>query len=114
MENLPLQRDATPGLPVAVQVLLALLVVLALVLALVLQRRRGGGFSLRGFGGLAHPHAAGSAPCALHALRLTPSASLHLVRWGDEELLIACGASHVELLARRPVAAAAAPSEASE
>lgn len=37
---------------------------------------------------------------------LTAQASLHAVRWNDEELLLACTPQQVTLLARRPVAAA--------
>ena len=41
----------------------------------------------------------------LSSQALTPQASVHAVQWNGEELLIACTAQQVSLLARRPVAA---------
>ena len=34
---------------------------------------------------------------------LTPQASVHVLRWQDEDLLLACTATQVTLLSRRPV-----------
>lgn len=36
---------------------------------------------------------------------LTPQASVHVVRWNDEELLLGCGPQQVTVLARRPAPA---------
>lgn len=38
---------------------------------------------------------------------LAPAASIHAVRWHDEELLIGCTAQQMVVLARRPAASAA-------
>lgn len=45
------------------------------------------------------------------AVRLTPAASVHVLQWGSEELLVACTGSSVTLLARRPQAADAPSQE---
>ena len=38
----------------------------------------------------------------LSSAALTPHASVHVVRWNEEELLVGCTAQHVCVLARRP------------
>ena len=43
------------------------------------------------------------------ALRLTPGATLHVVHWGGEEVLLACSGSAVTVVSRR---ALPAPAEA--
>lgn len=101
--NLPLQREesaSTAGLPLAVQMLLAVALIAGLAAVYKLRARKvmGGGTA-----GALH---------AAQALRLTQGASLHVVRWGDEELLLGSTASGVSLLSRRTTApAAGAPSQ---
>lgn len=95
--SLPVQREAAAGnvdwLP---QFVAAALVLAAL--AWFWQWRKGRLLPLRG--GAATLRSAS-------ALRLTPGATLHVVVWGDEELLLGCSNSGVTVVARRPVGAAA-------
>lgn len=109
MENLPLQRGDAVGLPFSIELLLVLLLAAVVVAAFVLQRRRGGplGRLLAGW--------ATSAPGTLEvvrAVRLTPGASLHVVRWDNEELLLSCTAAEVSVLSRRQNTVPPAPVEA--
>ena len=93
--NLPLQREeggaSSTGLPLAVQLVLAgaLIAVLAVVYRMRQHRSLTGGV-------------AGRTLRAVHALRLSQGASLHVVHWGEEELLLAASTGSVTVLARRP------------
>jgi Flagellar biosynthesis protein, FliO len=89
--NLPLQREESSpgGLSLAAQLLLAAALLVALAVVYKLRQRK----AMRG-GSSGALHAA-------HALRLAPGASLHVVRWGGEELLVAATASSVSVLSRR-------------
>lgn len=45
-----------------------------------------------------------AAAARLHSQSLTPQASVHVVQWNGEDLLLGCTAQQVTLLARRPAA----------
>lgn len=64
--------------------------------ALVWQRRTG----LGRWGGV-RP-ATGTAIARLSSQALTPQASVHALRWHGEEILIACTAQQVTVIARQP------------
>lgn len=53
------------------------------------------------------PAATPSAPVTLGRTSLSPQASVHVIEWHGEELLIGCTAQSVTMLARRPKAATA-------
>lgn len=117
--NLPLQREAASNVPLSLQVLLILLLVGVVVLSW-WMRRRGVGTSrfARAGARLLRPWrlAAGTdAPLeVLRAVRLTPDASLHVVRWSGEDLLLACSSGGVEVLRRRTTSTATVCTEAVE
>jgi flagellar biogenesis protein FliO len=94
--NLPLQRDAMGADAMAwtTQLGIAVLLILAAAFACRWLRHRG-------------PLRSGGTLRSISAVRLTPAASVHVVQWGDDEMLIACSGSGVTLLARRPAAVAA-------
>jgi flagellar biogenesis protein FliO len=93
LAHLPLQRDdpaaTSGGLTLVLE--LALVGVLILIAAAVYKRRQRrtfvGGASL----GLR----------TLQSVRLTQGATLHVVQWGGEDLLLACTAQSADLLSRR-------------
>jgi len=102
---LPLKRDGASDLS-ADKVLVATTVLLALALGAgyLLLRRNGGlaaGMSAR-WGGrnAAAVRSSGRLPLSQHA-------SVHVVQWGDEELLLGTTAQQVTLLAKRPLPAPA-------
>lgn len=89
--NLPLQREesASVGLPLAAQLAIAATLVVAIAIVYRLRQRRSIG---------------GRAKSDLHtgqALRLTQGASLHVVYWGEEELLVASSGNSVTVLSQR-------------
>jgi flagellar biogenesis protein FliO len=99
--NLPLRRDvatASEGSPWVAGLVLAGVFVVAG--ALVLQRRRPA--LLRGWGAAARAGGAGIE--RLSSQPLTAQASVHAVRWKDEEFLLGCTAQQVTVLARRTTA----------
>lgn len=95
---LPLRRDESPA-PAAAGWLPAasLLVIVLAGVALVLVRRHrvGGSRPWKG-------SAAADGIARLSSQALTPQASVHAIRWGGEELLLACTPQAVTVLARRP------------
>jgi hypothetical protein len=93
LANLPLNRDASSsvhgGLPLVAQLALAVGLIAGLAAVYKLrQHRMGSG-------------AAAPALRTLQTLRLTHGACLHVVRWGSQELLLACTAQSAVLLSRR-------------
>lgn len=99
--SLPVQREAATGSVDWLPQFIAATLVLA-AFAWFWQWRKGRLLPLR----------SGAAPLrSVTALRLTPAATLHVVHWGGEELLLACGNASVTVVARRPTAAAPQPAE---
>lgn len=107
--SLPLQRgEASTAAAFGWGEMLGAIVLLAVLLvALQYVRRRGGASGMKWWA--AKPAAGGLRAGA--AVRLTPAASVHVLQWGSEELLVACTGSSVTLLDRRPQAAEATPRE---
>ncbi len=99
--QLPLRRDTGLGESIAESAGWAVLFVAVLAAAgFVMVRRR----ALPGLGPGSHwlrPAAKTSVPKALWRTSLTQQASLHLVEWQGEELLLGCTPQSVSLLARR-------------
>lgn len=103
---MPLLRDEpTADMPVAARVVIVLLALLA-PLAWWLRRRRGGSpvrfrlgaaLNLRGD--------ATSAPVVRSVTRLNGAASLYVVEWQSQSLLIACAGEQVTVLERSPLIA---------
>lgn len=93
LAHLPLQRDdpAAPSSGLTLVLELALVGALIVIAAAVYKRRQGrtlvGGASI----GLR----------TLQSVRLTQGATLHVVQWGGEDLLLACTAQGAVLLSRR-------------
>jgi flagellar biogenesis protein FliO len=96
--SLPVRRDEAPA-GLSLQWLFPLGVLLALAGgAVVLVRRRAGVSGISPFKHLGRdPHLA-----RLASQALTPHASVHVVRWGTEELLLGCTSQQVRVIARRP------------
>ncbi|HVE52168.1 MAG TPA: flagellar biosynthetic protein FliO [Ramlibacter sp.] len=92
--NLPLQRE-TDRADAGVGGWLPQLVAAVLLVA-------AGGFAYHWRRTRAPLRATGSSLRSAAALRLTPAASVHVVHWGEEELLLACTPSAVTLVAKRP------------
>jgi flagellar biogenesis protein FliO len=105
LAHLPLQRESSneiaPGSPsIFLQVGIAFFLVAVLGGLFKVRQRRvehGGGTP-------------GLRP--VRTLRLTQHASLHVVQWHDQELLIACTAQHAELLSQRALSNSPTGSEA--
>ncbi|TFY97073.1 flagellar biosynthetic protein FliO [Ramlibacter humi] len=97
-KDLPLRRDA--GGPADNPPWLALFVLagLAIGAAVFVVRRRGARGLLQAW---AAPRS-GVAVERVASQPLTPQASVHVVRWRGEELLLGCTGSQVTLLARHP------------
>lgn len=98
--DLPLRRDADgagagEGAP---WLALSVLAGLGLGAAVFVLRRRGARGLLQAWGRAAP----GAAMERVASQPLTPQASVHVVRWQGEELLLGCTAGQVTLLARRP------------
>lgn len=96
---LPLRRDVEPvdaGTWMPALVLLALLVVAG---GLVVWHR-GSGVLAAAMKRTAPGQRAG--PARVSSVALTPQASVHVVHWQGEELLLGCTPQEVTLLARRP------------
>lgn len=95
--GLPLQRDGGPAGPLGMSWGLQLVVGAALVAVL------AGAYRLR------RRHVAatqtGAALQLQQSLRLTQGASLHVVQWGDGQMLLACTATGVTVVSQRPAAA---------
>jgi flagellar biogenesis protein FliO len=87
---LPLRRDAAgdPSM-VSAWIFLGVLVVAAAAAVWFGRRRKA---------------SAGAPPTLqrIESLALTSHASLHVVRWGDEELLMGCAQAGIEVVSRRP------------
>lgn len=99
--NLPLRR-AEPAPAAGASWALAVVTLTVLLGAGVLfLRRRGAGTLLRKWKG----ERAGRDLVRLSSHPLTAQASVHAVRWNDEEFLVGCTSQQVTLLARRPVPA---------
>jgi flagellar biogenesis protein FliO len=108
--SLPLQRgEASAAAAFGWGEMLGAIVLLAVLLgALQYVRRRASASGLKWWP--AKPVTDGLR--ARQAVRLTPAASVHVLQWGSEELLVACTGASVTLLARRPQAADDASPEA--
>lgn len=92
--GLPLQREDGPGVSGGMSWGLQLVLAggLVAVLAGIYQLRRRHVATVQ----------AGTALQALQSLRLTQGASLHVVQWGDEQMLLACTAAGVTVVSQRP------------
>jgi MYXO-CTERM domain-containing protein len=92
LSALPLRRDtADDAATGSACIFLALLAAAAVAAVWYRRRRKVGG-------------ADGPGLARVESLTLTSQASLHVVRWGQEELLIGCGQGAVDVLSRRAVA----------
>lgn len=104
--QLPLQRasDAS-GASADILAWAAVMVLAALVAGWIWAKRGGGtwrGAALR----WNVRRASRDAPTTVARTSLTPAASLHVVEWQGEELLLGCTAQSIAILARRPAASA--------
>lgn len=109
LSQLPLRRDAAVGGSIAESAGWAALFVAGLAsVAFVMIRRRTLPGSGPG-GSWLRPVAGASMPKALWRMSLTQQASLHLVEWRGEELLLGCTPQSVTILARRALGASREP-----
>jgi len=98
-KTLPLKREeasVSAGSPALVAAGVLVVIAAAGLLAL---RRGAPGALQRWKAGRADP---GGSFVRLSSQSLTPHASVHVVRWSGEELLLACTAQQVTVLARKP------------
>lgn len=105
--EIPLRRDGATGESGAGSVAWALLflaVVAGVGFALV---RKGGTAGSRTGSGWLRAGAAAGAPKSLGRTALTQQASVHVIEWKGEELLLGCTSHSVALLARAPAASSA-------
>jgi hypothetical protein len=101
--QLPLRKDPEPvdaGTWLPALVLLALLVAAG---GLAVWHRGGAALAAAMKRTLRSEHRPG--PARVSSVALTPQASIHVVHWQGEELLLGCTAQQVTLLARKPGAA---------
>lgn len=113
--ELPFRRDdsSEPAAGGALRSMVAALVVLAVtggsLLAARARMRRAGSSQDAGrarfFGWLA-PAAGGSAVQLVQSTRLTPRATVHVLRWGGKELLVGCTDAGMSVLGQRDEAPA--------
>jgi hypothetical protein len=97
--QLPLKRDLPAEGPLHESAGWAALLVLALVGAgLIMARRQRWSVT----GGWRRADAKTAAPKRMGSTVLTQQASLHVVQWNGEELLLGCTSQSVSLLSRRP------------
>lgn len=94
--SLPLRRDAAAGSDAPGWLPSAALLALTGIVAIGLVRRR----SMNGATGLSGS-IRGAPLVRLASVGLTPQASVHVVRWNGEELVLGCTAQQVTLLSRR-------------
>jgi len=99
--QIPLRRDAPAGDSVAETLGWAALLLIAAAGAGLVLLRRGALPGVRA-GAWLRPSAGTSAPRLLGRTALTQQASLHVVEWQGEELLLGCTAQSVVVLTRRP------------
>ncbi|HEY8360372.1 MAG TPA: flagellar biosynthetic protein FliO [Ramlibacter sp.] len=100
--TLPLRREEPAAPPSAVGAASAALLLAALAAGGLLAWRRGPA-------GLQQWRSRRSGAAALARVSsqaLTPHASIHVVHWSDEELLLGCTAQQVTVIARRPLSPA--------
>ncbi|ROZ63200.1 flagellar biosynthetic protein FliO [Ramlibacter sp. WS9] len=98
--QIPLRRDSAADGSAAASAGWAVLfvAVVAGVGLLLIRRKAGAGVP----GGWLRPASGKQLPKALGRVPLTPQASLHVVEWQGEELLLGCTAQSVTVVARRP------------
>ncbi|MDB5874606.1 MAG: hypothetical protein JWQ07_4048 [Ramlibacter sp.] len=105
--DLPLKRDsdpATPGMGSAIWAIAVLLAVLAAG-GVLLRKGKRPQFN-RNWRDFLKPKSSLSAAKVLSKTGLTAQASLHVVEWNGEEMLLGCTQASVAILARRPLTAA--------
>lgn len=106
--ELPLRRDAAAGESAAGSVAWAVLFLAAVGGVGFVLVRRGGVAGLRRGGGWLRPGTgSASVPVSLGRTALTQHASVHVIEWKGEALLVGCTSHSVALLARAPVGSAA-------
>lgn len=101
-KSLPLKRGEL-GAPTGSSVLAAAAVLAVIVAAGLLLVRRGPPGALQRW--KARRTESGGGFVRVASQSLTPHASVHVVRWSDEELLLACTAQQVTVIARKPAQA---------
>lgn len=96
------------ALPLSLQIVLALLLVAVFGATWLLRRRRARAGTLAPWlAGWLGPTAEAEALQLLRPVRLAPGVNLQVVRWGEEELLLAYTANGVNVVARRALASTA-------
>ena len=98
-KSLPLKREQG-GAPAGSSALVTAAALLVLVGAGLLVLRRAPPGALQRW--KARRAESGGGFVRLASQSLTPHASVHVVRWSDEELLLACTAQQVTVIARKP------------
>jgi flagellar biogenesis protein FliO len=96
--DLPLKREEPASAVGSSWIAATVLLAIAAAAALLLRRQAAGSL----LGALAANRKPGASLVRLGSQPLTTHASLHAVRWNGEELLLACTAQQVTLIARRP------------
>lgn len=99
--QIPLRRDAPAGDSAAETLGWAALLLIAAAGAALVILRRGALPGMRA-GAWLRPPAGATGPKLLGRTALTQQASLHVVEWHGEELLLGCTAQSVGVLSRRP------------
>lgn len=103
--ELPLRRDAAPGESTAASIAWAVLFLAVVAGAGFVLVRRGGIAGLRPGAGWPRPGTSNAGrPVSLGRTALTQQASVHVIEWKGEELLLGCTSHSVALLARAPAA----------
>jgi hypothetical protein len=106
--ELPLRRDAAAGESAAASIAWAVLFLAVVAGAGFILVRKGGVAGLRPGAGWPRAGASNAGrPVSLGRTALTQQASVHVIEWKGEELLLGCTSHSVTLLARAPAAPAA-------
>jgi hypothetical protein len=106
--ELPLRRDAAAGESAVASIAWAALFLAIVAGAGVFLVRRGGVAGLRPSAGWPRAGTSNAGrPVSLGRTGLTQQASVHVIEWKGEELLLGCTSHSVTLLARAPAAPAA-------
>ena len=101
--QIPLQRDAAAdGSAIASAGWAALFLAVVAGAGFVIVRRKSIAGPRQSAGWLRRAEPAPSTPKPLGRLPLTPQASLHVIEWQGEELLLGCTSQSVSVLARHP------------